>query len=219
MESTAFFEKKIHLTPSDLNQLKKTTTDQLILTRAKELLEKKCSEHGYILPGSIQMISRSMAHFEPARFTADAVYYVKLEGKVIYPVDGIEITGKVIRKNKMGLYVNYRDAIHIQVPRDLHLGNIEYDSVEVGDTVTIEMKRSRFAVNDLHILATGIFLSKEDSGLAAPSTRNASLLVPLEDEKADSEASEDEEEESEDVIASSAEVVSEEDGGDEKEEE
>jgi hypothetical protein len=176
MESIAFFEKKIHLTPMDLNQLKKIPTDELLLSRAKELIENKCSEHGFVLPGSITLLSRSMAYFEAARFTGDAVYYVKLEGRVIYPVDGTEVIGKVIRKNKMGLYVNYRDAIRIQVPRDLHLGNMEYDSVEVGDTVLIEMKRSRFAINDPHILATGVFRSKE-GGEPSVVARSALLVA------------------------------------------
>lgn len=190
MESTAFFEKKIHLTPMDLNQLKKIPTDELLLTKAKQLIENKCSEHGFVLPGSITLLSRSMAYFEPARFTGDAVYYVKLEGKVIYPIDGTEVVGKVIRKNKMGLYVNYRDAIRIQIPRDLHLGNMEYDSVEVGDTVLIEMKRSRFAINDLHILATGIFRSKEDSD--APVPVDVPVLLPASSSTSDEKESDEE---------------------------
>lgn len=162
MESTAFFEKKVHLTPTDLNLLKKSPIDQLLLTRARDQLENKCSEHGFVLPGSVELVSRSMGYFEAARFTGDTIYYLKLQGKVIYPLDEARIVGKVIRKNKMGLYVNYQDAIRIQVPRDLHLGNMEYDSVEVGDLVQIEMKRSRFAINDPYILASGLFISKEE---------------------------------------------------------
>jgi hypothetical protein len=160
METTAFFEKKINLTPMDMNELKKTPLDELLLSRAKNALENKCSEHGFVLPGSIQLLSRSMGYFEAARFTGDTVYYAKLQGKVIYPVDRIQVKGTIIRKNKMGLYVNFRDAIRIQVPRDLHLGNIEYDLLEVGDDVLIEMKRSKFAVNDPYILSSGLFISK-----------------------------------------------------------
>lgn len=170
METTAFFEKKIHLTPSDMNELKKTPLDKLLLDRAKIALENKCSEHGFVLPG-ITMLSRSMGYFEAARFTGDTIYYVKLQGQVIYPVDRIQVKGNIMRKNKMGLYVNFRDAIHIQVPRDLHLGNQEYDALEVGDDVIIEMKRSKFAINDPHILASGLFISKVVDG-SAPMKEN-----------------------------------------------
>ena len=44
MESTAFFEKKISLTPSDFNKLKKTTIDDILLSKAKEQMEKSKME-------------------------------------------------------------------------------------------------------------------------------------------------------------------------------
>jgi hypothetical protein len=162
MESTVFFEKKLFLTPLDFNRLKTQTADELLLKKAQDLLEGKCSEHGFVIPGSIQMLSRSVGYFESARFTGDAVYYVKLGGRVIYPVDGREVVGEVIRKNKMGLYVNYKDAIRIQVPRDLHLDNEEYDEVEVGEYIRVQLKRSKFAVYDPYILASGLFVDIAD---------------------------------------------------------
>ena len=162
MESTAFFEKKISITPSDFNKINAAgSIDVLLLEKAKEMVESKCSEQGFVLPGSVKLISRSMGYFESARFTGDAVYYAKLEGRVVYPVDGTKVIGKVTRKNKMGLYVNYNDAIHIQVPRDLHLGNQEYDQVEVGDEIQVELKRSKFAINDPYVLASGLYLGTE----------------------------------------------------------
>lgn len=185
MESTAFFEKKISLSPSDFNEIKHTSVDELLTKKAKESLENKCSEHGFVLPGSIQLISRSMGYFESARFTGDAIYYLKLQGQVIYPVDGIRVTGKVIRKNKMGLYINYQDAIRIQVPRDLHLNQPEFEDVQVGDDVLVELKRSKFAINDAYILASGVFISSNTE------------RQPIEESEEESEQEEEPEEEPE----------------------
>ena len=165
MESTVFFEKKLFLTPLDFNRLKKQTVDELLLKKAQDLLEGKCSEHGFVVSGSIKLISRSVGYFESARFTGDAVYYVKLEGRVIYPVDEHEVVGEVIRKNKMGLYVNYKDAIRIQVPRDLHLDDAiaeDYDEIQVGDYIRVQLKRSKFAIYDPYILASGLFIEYAD---------------------------------------------------------
>lgn len=161
MESTAFFEKKISLTPSDFNEVKTTPIEEILLRKARESVENKCSEQGFVLPGSLQLLSRSMGYFESARFTGDAIYYVKLEGKVVYPVEGVQVLGKVIRKNKMGLYINYNDAIRIQVPRDLHLNEPEFEEVKIGDNVYVELKRSKFAIHDTYILASGLFLRKD----------------------------------------------------------
>ena len=158
MESTAFFEKKINLTPREFNDIKTQTVQEILMKKAVQMMEEKCSEHGFVLPGTIKLLSHSMGHFEAARFTGDAIYYVKLEGRVIYPADGVRVTGEVIRKNKMGLYINHRNAIRIQVPRDLHLGNQEYDGVQLGDQVEVELKRSKFAIQDAYILASGMFL-------------------------------------------------------------
>lgn len=159
MESTAFFEKKISLNPSDFNEMKTVSVDDLLAKKAKEIMEGKCSEQGFVLPGSIELLSRSMGYFESARFTGDAIYYLKLKGQIVYPVDGIKVSGKVIRKNKMGLYINYKDAIRIQVPRDLHLDLPEFEDIQVGETVEVELKRSKFAIHDSYILASGMFLS------------------------------------------------------------
>jgi hypothetical protein len=219
MESTAFFEKKINLTPGEFNEIKTSSIDSLLEKKAKDLVENKCSEQGFVLPGTIKLLSRSMGYFEAARFTGDAVYYVKLEGKVIYPADGVRVSGEVIRKNKMGLYVDYRKAIRIQVPRDLHIGSEEYEEVEIGDTVEVELKRSKFQINDPYILASAIFITKK-SGNSAPAA--AAIGVAEDDTEDDEESqagSEDEEEAElgEEQLSESEEE--DEEGSDEEEEE
>ena len=62
MESTAYFEKKISLSPTTIfNKVgRDNNLDALLLQQLKEKLEDKCSEHGFVLPGTLQLISRSM---------------------------------------------------------------------------------------------------------------------------------------------------------------
>ena len=205
MESTAFFEKKLSLTPSDFNKVKSLSVDVILLQKAKDSMEKKCSEQGFVLPGTIEMLSRSMGYFEAARFTGDAIYYVKLQGTVIYPVDGIRVKGEVIRKNKMGLYVDYKQAIRIQVPRDLHIGMIEYENVKIGDIIEVELKRSKFAINDTYILASGIFhatVESEKQQAVAPPVAEVPQPEPAAEEPVVEEepaAAEEEESEPEEV--------------------
>jgi DNA 3'-phosphatase len=161
MESVAFFEKKVSLTAKHLNKIGKgSTITDMLQTKLRETLENRCSEHGFVIPESVEIISRSMGYFEPGRFTGDALYHVKAKGRVYYPVDGAIVEGKVLRKNKMGLYVTYEKALRIQIPRDLHLGNEEFESVQIGDTVEVELKKSLFQVNDPYILVNGLFKKK-----------------------------------------------------------
>jgi len=206
MESTAFFEKKISLTPSDFNEVKTTPIEEILLRKARESVENKCSEQGFVLPGSLQLLSRSMGYFESARFTGEAIYYVKLEGKVVYPVEGVQVLGKVIRKNKMGLYINYNDAIRIQVPRDLHLNEPEFEEVQIGDNVYVELKRSKFAIHDTYILASGLFLrkdgasqeAKEESEEESEEEEEPAFVIPEEEAPAEVESEVEPEDDEED---------------------
>jgi len=200
MESVAFFQKKISLTPKNLNKVgKDATIESALLQKLREKLENKCSEHGFVIPDTLKLISRSMGYFEPGSFTGDAVYYVKAEGKVYYPADGVKVVGEVLRKNKMGLYVTYKKALKIQVPRDLHLGNEDFESVEIGDTVEVELKKSLFQINDPFILVNGLYIrtvSKEEAAKSA--TASASVLAlenqaPPEGKKGEEEEEEEEE--------------------------
>jgi hypothetical protein len=195
MESTVFFEKKISLTPKDLNKIKTQSVDELITAKGKELVEGKCSEHGFVLPGSITLISHSMGYYESARFTGDTNYYAKFKCNVIYPADTIRVTGEVIRKNKMGLYVVHRDAIRIQVPRDLHLGNEEYENVQIGDTIEVELKRSKFQINDPYILASALFIQNKSGKNEVSVPALAPAEEPAEEDLGEGALEEEEEEE------------------------
>ena len=231
MESIAIFEKKISLTPSDFNKIKNTSIDDILLGKATELMENKCSENGFVLPGFLKLLSRSMGHFEDGTKTGNAVYYVKLEGQIIYPADGVKVVGEVIRKNKMGLYVEYKKAIRVQVPRDFHIGSEEYDSVEVGDIVEVELKRSKFQINDPYILASGIFIHKGLGTIEEPVVEEAAEEAEaeaaaeeeaeeeVEEEQAEAEETEEEAEEEEEQAAEAVEEQAEVEEQEEQEQE
>lgn len=160
MEHSVIFEEQVSLTPDDLSK-QITNIDEILLKKVKQRLENKCSKHGYVLENSLKILSRSIGKATLGRFIGDYSYYLQLQGNVINPPDGIIIEGEVIRKNKMGIYLNYKNALRVIVPRDLHVGNEEFDTIEVGDSISVEIKKSRFQVNDDSILSVGMFVSNE----------------------------------------------------------
>jgi bifunctional polynucleotide phosphatase/kinase len=196
MESTAFFEKKVSLNAKHLNKIgKDATVKSMLLQKLQETLENRCSEHGFVIPNSVAIESHSMGYFEPGRFTGDALYHVKAKGQVYYPVDGMKVVGEVLRKNKMGLYVTYQKALRIQIPRDLHLGNEDFESVEIGDTVEVELKKSLFQVNDPYILVNGIFLQRFPKEKVEVEPKPVKVVKPeSKDEEEEEEAEEADEE-------------------------
>ena len=196
MQHTAVFEEQIALGPKDMRR-RIESIENYIQEKLQGRLEGRCSRHGYVLPGTIKILSRSMGTLEKGRFTGSILFYVQAEGDVLNPPDGIIIEGEVIRKNKMGMYVSYKDAIRVIVPRDLHIGRDDFEAVEIGEQVKVEIKKSRFQVNDPYILSVGVFIES----LGKPSKRAANAaeeMPPLEvvaEEEGDGAEEEEEEEE------------------------
>jgi len=197
MEHTALFEERVALTPRDLRgQI--TSIDSMVLLKLATRLENKCSRHGFVIPDTLKIVSRSMGYIEKGRFTGDVVFHLQAEGTVLNPPAGIMIEGVVIRKNKMGMYVSYKDAIRIILPRDLHIGDDAFEAVKIGETVKVEIQKSRFQVNDPYVLSVGLFRGlvgelpiaeveeEEEEVEAAP------VQEEVEEEKKEEEAEEEE---------------------------
>ena len=194
MEHTAIFEEQVALTPVDFKRAIKDI-DAILLEKFRARIENKCSRHGYVLPNTLKILSRSMGMVERGRFTGNIIFRVQAEGGVINPPDGVKLKGEVVRKNKMGLYVNYRDAIRMIVPRDMSIGDKEFEQVNVGDIVNVEIKKSRFQVNDEYILSVGSFQgvdTRATDAAGAAAGKTAALGSVPEENVAEEEAGEEE---------------------------
>ncbi len=217
MERIAVFEEKVVLSPLDFHE-NITSFDQLLLKKLKTQLEGRCSKHGFVIPDSLQILSRSLGYAEKGRFTSDFLYQCKAQGRVLYPPEGFRLQGEVLRKNKMGIYVVVQNAISIMIPRDLHIGSEEFDGVEIGDKIEIEIKKSRFQVNDRQILSIGQFISKiKPNNPLTQEAAIAPLSTTTQEEEQEEEEEEDQEEEEEEE--NSAAAASDEEEEEEKEEE
>ena len=207
MEHTALFEERVNLTARDL-RAQITNIDDLILQKLSTRLEGKCSRHGFVLPGTFKILSRSMGYIEKGRFTGDIIFHLQAEGKVLNPPAGILTEGIVTKKNKMGMYVSYNDAIRMILPRDLHIGDDAFEAVEIGQTVKVEIQKSRFQVNDPYILSVGLFKGLASEVAAAPAEEEE--VASDEEAEVASEAAPAEEEEvasEEEEVASEAEAI------------
>jgi DNA-directed RNA polymerase subunit E'/Rpb7 len=191
MEHKVVFEEQVGINPKDMRG-KIDSIETLVQDKLQARLEGRCSKHGYVVPGTLKLISRAMGILEKGRFTGSFIFHVQAEGNVLNPPEGIVIEGEVIRKNKMGMYVSYKDAIRVIIPRDLHIGDEAFESVEIGETVQVEIKKSRFQVNDPYILSVGMFRSSK--GKKAEPARARTPVAPV----AENDFGEEDEEEEED---------------------
>jgi DNA-directed RNA polymerase subunit E'/Rpb7 len=162
MFHTIYLDERIALTPSELNSIR--TADgikELLLTKLRDKLAGKCNADGYISPGSIELLDRSMGVAENGRFTGNLLYDCKIKCDVLYPTADTVIEGIVLKVNTMGAYVVYKDAIRILLARDSHVGDARFDAIKEGDNVRVRIERSRFQANDTFIMAVGVLYTEE----------------------------------------------------------
>lgn len=161
MYKTVFLEERVSLTPTEL-AVKVHTSDiqDLLLARLKTKLESKCISSGFVKQDSLEILHRSMGGAENGRFTGNYMFYVKLKCKVFHPETDTQVDCRIIKVNKMGAYAVYDEAMRVLLPRDLHLGNVDFDSLSPDDTVSLKILRSRFQTNDPYISSVGLFVSR-----------------------------------------------------------
>jgi DNA-directed RNA polymerase subunit E'/Rpb7 len=156
MYQTIYLDDRMAVSPSELNQLK-TAEDfqELLLTKLKERMEGKCNSSGYVRPGSIEILDRTIGECENGRFTGNLLYDCKIKCDILYPTADSVVDAYVIKGTKMGAWTVLQEAMRILLPRDLHIGSKEFDDIKEGETVKVSIQRSRFQTNDPYIMAVG----------------------------------------------------------------
>jgi hypothetical protein len=162
-----YLDERVALSPAEMNLL----TDQdsiksMLETKLREIHEGKCNANGFVKPGSLKLLGRSMGAAENGRFTGNLIFDCKVSCDVLYPTVGTLLKANVIKVNRMGAYAIFEDAIRILLPRDLHIGSEAFDAIKEGDMVEIKLDRSRFQTNDAFIMAVGRLNSVGTAGNA-----------------------------------------------------
>lgn len=164
MYHTIYLDERIALTSTEVNQIHKAEDiHDLLTTKLKERHESKCNTNGYVRPESVGLIARSMGMAENGRYTGNLLYDCKMKCEVLYPKGGMVMDVLVIKVTKMGVYAVFEEAIRVLVPRDIHLGNTEFDNIQEGDMITIKLERSEMKTNAPFIMAVGTLVSNGSS--------------------------------------------------------
>lgn len=171
MYKTVLLEERVSLNPSDTAVKENIGTDgyidSVLLNRLKTKIEGRCISSGFVKPESLEILHRSMGTAENGRFTGNWIYYVKTKCKVFHPDTTTPVPCKVIKVNKMGAYVVFDEAMRVLLPRDLHIGNETFDALAIGDSVIVNILRSRFQTNDPFISSVGLFISRSTASTAS----------------------------------------------------
>lgn len=124
-----------------------------LLQMLKTNFEGNCSSEGYIQPNSITIIDRSIGRANYIKGGVD--YSVRFQADICHPHKGQTLRATVSVRSKIGIHAE-TIPIKILIPRDLHIGNTEFDGVEVGQEIEFEVHGSQFKQRDREIIVLGM---------------------------------------------------------------
>lgn len=162
---SATFDLKVSLTPQEMNRIRVVSDEmdplyEVLLQSVKNKLEARCSTHGWVVPESVTILSRSMGHLENGRYTGNIIFHVQLKADVLNPANGDRITARIETVNEMGIMGIYShkvdsvqyEAIKVLVVKD---EGDDFSKMTKGEDISVRLGKSRFQINDEHILSVG----------------------------------------------------------------
>ena len=126
-----------------------------LVAQLRHKYEGICLPEGYVQPRSITITEHSFGRTNILKGGLD--YSVRFQADLCLPHAGQKFRAPVTLKSKIGLHAE-TDPIKVLLPRDLHIGNSDFDEVDVGQTIEFEVVGSRFQQGDETIVVLGKLL-------------------------------------------------------------
>ena len=165
------FEARLALTPTEWGTESAASLQGMLQAKLQRLHEGRCNAVGYVRPGSVLLMHRSVGAAEHGRFTGNFVFVVRATAEVLRPEPGKRLPVRIVRVNRMGAYAVFEEALRVLLPREMHeMHDIQVDELREGDVVMVRLLRSRFQTNDAFILAVGML---DEGGAAAAAAARA----------------------------------------------
>ena len=145
-----------------------------LLGQIKASVEGRCGAEGYVQPKSSVILDYSLGRMSILK--PGVSYRVKFQADICLPHKGQRLEVAAVFRSKIGLHADTK-PLKILMPRDLHIGNAEFEAVSDGDMLEIEVMGAEFKQNDENMFVLAKFVRR----IAAPSSEH-----PVSDLPADS---------------------------------
>jgi len=144
--------KKVHIYSKFLQKNMQAS----ILAQLKMNLEGKCSSEGFIQRNSITIVNYSLGRSNYIKGGVD--YDVEFQADVCLPHSGQRFKAPVTVKSKVGIHCE-TPPIKVLIPRDLHIGNENFEKVNIGDQIEFEVVGATFKQQDTDIVVVAKLIS------------------------------------------------------------
>jgi DNA-directed RNA polymerase subunit E'/Rpb7 len=140
--------KNVHINSKSLQK----NIQGSLLEQLKFNYEGKCSSEGFIQPQSITILNYSIGRTNYKKGGVD--YNVLFQADICLPHQGQIFRSLINLRSKIGIHCESL-PIKILIPRDLHIGNQEFDNIKVGEEIEFEVIGAEFKQQDKNIYVVG----------------------------------------------------------------
>ena len=148
---------RLTVAPEHLN----ANINNYILRSLKSIFEGKCSKHGYIKPGSINLVSKTYGTIVSSFLNGTVSYDVTFSAYVCNPQIGSVIKAVVVNSNMFGVLAEYGIPINgIMVPMiEIIIAKKNTDiDISIGQEINVEVVGKKFELNDTKIIVVGKYI-------------------------------------------------------------
>ena len=157
--SSGMFERRelTRVLPVHSKHLQRNIQSSL-LSQIKAQIEGRCGVEGYVQPKSSVIIEYSLGRMSILKSGVN--YRVKFQADICLPHKGQQVTGvPVMFRSKIGVHAEL-NPLKFLLPRDLHIGNGDFEAIVENDTLDLEVLGAEFKQNDESIFVLAKLLKR-----------------------------------------------------------
>jgi len=148
-----------------------------LLSQIKASVEGRCGTEGYVQPKSSVIIDYSLGRMSILK--PGVSYRVKFQADICLPHKGQRLEVPAAFRSKIGLHAEIK-PLKVLLPRDLHIGNAEFEAVSDGDMIEVEVMGAEFKQNDEDIFVLGKLIRRIPAVSSAASAEAAEAAASIE---------------------------------------
>jgi len=149
-----------------------------LLSQLKGQIEGRCGIEGYVQPKTSVIVEYSLGSCSILR--PGVTYEVRFQADICYPRKGQVLRVPVIFRSKIGVHAE-QSPLRVLLPRDLHIGNPEFEAIQEKDEVEFEVLGAEFKQNDEQVFVLGKLIKRIPAAVEDGKTE---AVIPVEDEVA-----------------------------------
>jgi len=154
-----------------------------ILMYLKSHVEGRCGVEGYVQPKTSVIIDYSLGRLNSMKM--GVMYRVRFQADICFPHKGQILRAPVTLRSKIGVHAE-TSPLRILLPRDLHIGNTEFEQIVEKDEVEFEVLGAEFKQNDEQMFVLARLIKR----IPAAAETSEEITVPvIEEERAVTKAS------------------------------